>query len=311
MPSIINKNASLADFPKPVLDIINKMPLAPDTPAKKKSTSKKEKETGAKATDDGIIKEDNSGVTKKEEPENVSERSEGLGGRVGVGRPRKGESEGERSGNDASRDSGNADRSGGRELRLNSGDNEQANDGGVSGDGRGTEASTSDKRNDSKGNEKRGTEVPVISKKADKAEADIATGKVKDPRDTQGNHYTPKDAKTEKRSPDERYAANVEAIKLLKKIEAENRKATPAEQEILAGYSGWGGLSFTFNNTSPQYSEEANAELREILTEEEYNDANGEVVSAFYIAPFVIGAMWNIASRLGFKGGRILDPAGN
>lgn len=182
MPSIINKNASLADLPKPVLDIINKMPLAPDTPAKKKSTSKKEKETGAKATDDGIIKEDNSGVTKKEEPENVSERSERLGGRVGVGRPRKGENEGERSGNDASRDSGNADRSGGRELRLNSGDNEQANDGRVSGDGRGTEASTSDKRNDSKGNEERGTEVPVISKKADKVEADIAVGKAKDPR---------------------------------------------------------------------------------------------------------------------------------
>ncbi len=66
-----------------------------------------------------------------------------------------------------------------------------------------------------------------------------------------------------------------------------------------------------FNNTSPQYSEEANTEHREILTEEEYNDANGEVVSAFYTPPFVIGAMWNIASRLGFKGGRILDPAGN
>ena len=100
------------------------------------------------------------------------------------------------------------------------------------------EASTVDERNDSKGNEERGTEVPVISKKADKVEADIAKGKVKDPRDTQGNNYVPKDTKTESRSPKKRYQANVEAIKLLKKLEAENRKATPAEQEILAGYSG-------------------------------------------------------------------------
>ena len=277
-------------------------------PASDTTAKKSNKKTTQKTKDNDIIKKDNSDVKAKEETENVSERSEGLSGAVGVGRPGSGESESERSGNDAGRDSGNANRSGRRELRHDSGIDEQADNGKLSGNESGTEASTVDERNDSKGNEERGTEVPVISKKADKVEADIAKGKVKDPRDTQGNNYVPKDTKTESRSPKKRYQANVEAIKLLKKLEAENRKATPAEQEILAGYSGWGGLSFAFNNTSPQYDEAANAELRGLLTDVEYNDANGEVISAFYTPPFVINAMWNIATRLGFKGGRILDP---
>lgn len=303
MPSIVDKNALGGKQPSVVMDILNQMNPASDTTAKKSN-----KKTTQKTKDNDIIKKDNSDVKSKEETENVSERSEGLSGAVGVGRPGSGESESERSGNDAGRDSGNANRSGRRELRHDSGIDEQADNGKLSGNGSRAEASTVDERNDSKGNEERGTEVPVISKKADKVEADIAKGKVKDPRDTQGNNYVPKDTKTESRSPKKRYQANVEAIKLLKKLEAENRKATPAEQEILAGYSGWGGLSFAFNNTSPQYDEAANAELRGLLTDVEYNDANGEVISAFYTPPFVINAMWNIATRLGFKGGRILDP---
>lgn len=207
-------------------------------PASDTTAKKSNKKTTQKTKDNDIIKKDNSDVKSKEETENVSERSKGLSGAVGVGRPRGGESESERSGNDAGRDSGNANRSGRRELRHDSGIDEQADNGKLSGNGSRAEASTVDERNDSKGNEERGTEVPVISKKADKVEADIAKGKVKDPRDTQGNNYVPKDTKTESRSPKKRYQANVEAIKLLKKLEAENRKATPAEQEILAGYSG-------------------------------------------------------------------------
>ena len=170
-------------------------------------------------SDSDIIKKHNSDVEAKGESENVSERSEGLSGTVGVGRPRSGESESERSGNDAGRDSGSTNRSGRRELRHDSGVDEQADDGRISGDGSGAKTSTADERNDSKGNAERGTEVPVITKKVDKIEADIAKGaEIRKGIITFLKRQRPKIVA---RNPKKRYQANVEAIKRRKRL---NRK---------------------------------------------------------------------------------------
>ncbi len=96
----------------------------------------------------------------------------------------------------------------------------------------------------------------------------------------------------------------MEAIKLLKQLEADERMPTPAEQEILAGYNGWGGLKGAFIEGS-----DMNKEIRELLTEEEYKAARSTINDAFYTPPKLIRAIWEGISHLGFKGGRILDPS--
>jgi N12 class adenine-specific DNA methylase/small basic protein len=107
-----------------------------------------------------------------------------------------------------------------------------------------------------------------------------------------------------------KYKDNVAAIKLLKKIEAEGRMATKEEQEILAKYVGWGGIPQVFNTYtgSDKWKAETD-ELLSILTPEEYESENESVKNAHYTAPEVIQAMYNVLDRLGFKGGRIMEPA--
>ncbi len=107
-------------------------------------------------------------------------------------------------------------------------------------------------------------------------------------------------------TPKERYRRNIEAIKLLKQIESENRLATADEQQILAQYVGWGGLSEAFdqNKWANQY-----AQLRELLTEEEYEAAGNSVLSAFYTKPVVIKSIYKALDSFGFKGGNVLEPA--
>lgn len=262
---------------------------------------------GTEQVKNDIIKEDNSDVSIKEETNDVPERGEGLGGAVGMGRPRTGESEGKEPAETTGSDSKDEGGDSGRKLREESSGNaradERENEGSVS---VATGEGTGNGRDDSTGNES-GRVAPSV--KVEKVEEDIAKGKVKDARDTSGNDYTPAKVTTENRSPKKRCEANIDAIALLKKLESENRKATPTEQEILAGYSGWGGLSFAFNEHSAEYSPETNQKLQNLLTESEYAEAKSEIVSAFYTPPFVIQAMWKLAKRLGFNGGRVLDPS--
>jgi N12 class adenine-specific DNA methylase/adenine-specific DNA methylase len=105
-----------------------------------------------------------------------------------------------------------------------------------------------------------------------------------------------------------KYGWNVAAIRLLNQLEAENRLATPEEQEILSRYVGWGGLPQAFDENNSQWAKEY-AELKELLTEEEYASARASTLNAHYTSPTVIRAMYACLENMGFKTGNILEPA--
>lgn len=108
--------------------------------------------------------------------------------------------------------------------------------------------------------------------------------------------------------PKAKFRKNIEAIRLLYALEAENRLATPEEQEILAQYSGWGGLADAFDSTKDNWNSEYN-ELKNLLTPEEYEAANESTLTAFYTPPMVIKAMYKALENMGFKRGNILEPS--
>ena len=105
-------------------------------------------------------------------------------------------------------------------------------------------------------------------------------------------------------TPSEKYAANAAAIRTLKQIEAEERLATPEEQEILSRYVGWGGLANCFEQTSPHYEE-----LKSLLDSEEYAVARASSLTAFYTPPVVIRGIYKALSQMGFTQGNILEPS--
>ena len=105
-------------------------------------------------------------------------------------------------------------------------------------------------------------------------------------------------------TPSEKYAANAAAIRTLKQIEAEERLATPEEQEILSRYVGWGGLANCFEQTSPHYEE-----LKSLLDSEEYAAARASSLTAFYTPPVVIRGIYKALSQMGFTHGNILEPS--
>ena len=105
-------------------------------------------------------------------------------------------------------------------------------------------------------------------------------------------------------TPSEKYAANIAAIRTLKQIEAEERLATPEEQEILSRYMGWGGLANCFEQTSPHYEE-----LKSLLDLEEYAAARASSLTAFYTPPVVIRGIYKALSQMGFTQGNILEPS--
>ena len=105
-----------------------------------------------------------------------------------------------------------------------------------------------------------------------------------------------------------RYKANIEAIRLVKKLEAEGRYATEAEQVILSKYVGWGGLANAFSDKKADWAKEY-AELKELLTDEEYSSARGSTLNAHYTDISVIKAMYDGLKQLGFTGGRMMEPS--
>lgn len=109
-------------------------------------------------------------------------------------------------------------------------------------------------------------------------------------------------------SPREKFANNIEAIKILKKCEEENRLATVEEQEIMSRYVGWGGLAKAFDDNESSWSNEYNL-LKELLSEEEYKDARASVLTAFYTPPIVIKSMYKALETLGVKNANILEPS--
>ena len=106
----------------------------------------------------------------------------------------------------------------------------------------------------------------------------------------------------------ERYRNNINAIKLLKKLDDENRLATKEEQDILAKYAGWGGLPKAFDKDAKEWENEYN-ELKTLLSEEEYEMARSTVLNAFYTPPIVVSAIYKALGNMGFKNGNILEPA--
>lgn len=105
-----------------------------------------------------------------------------------------------------------------------------------------------------------------------------------------------------------RYKANVEAIRIVKQLESEGRTATAEEQAALARYVGWGGIPEAFDERKTEWSKEF-AELKELLTDEEYKAAKGSTLNAHYTSIPVIRAMYRGLEKLGFKGGRMLEPS--
>ena len=105
-----------------------------------------------------------------------------------------------------------------------------------------------------------------------------------------------------------KYADNVSAIRTLKLIEREKRTATPEEQQILAKYLGWGGLSDAFDERKENWHKEY-IELKTLLSDAEYKSAFYSTNSAFYTDPELIRPIWTTLQRFGFKGGEILEPS--
>ena len=105
-----------------------------------------------------------------------------------------------------------------------------------------------------------------------------------------------------------RFWANMDAIHLLKQIEAEGRAATPDEQETLSRYAGWGGVPDAFDESKSDWAKEY-AELKAALTPEEYEAARGSTLNAHYTSPTVIKAIYDALASMGFEGGKILEPA--
>lgn len=106
----------------------------------------------------------------------------------------------------------------------------------------------------------------------------------------------------------EKFRANIAAIQLLKKCENEHRYATPEEQEILAKYVGWGGLSDAFDPKKSAWAAEY-LELQTVLSEEEYESARESTLTAFYTPPIVIKSMYQVLENMGLKSGNILEPS--
>ena len=102
----------------------------------------------------------------------------------------------------------------------------------------------------------------------------------------------------------QRFQANISAITLLKQLESENRSATPDEQTVLAKYVGWGGLSEYFKESNPHYDE-----LKNLLTENEYDSARASTLDSFYTPPIIIDSIYAVLKNSGFNGGNILEPA--
>ena len=109
-------------------------------------------------------------------------------------------------------------------------------------------------------------------------------------------------------TPKEKVRRNIDAIKLLKKLEDKNRLANKEEQEILASYVGWGGLPDVFDESKDNWSEEYN-ELKEILTDEEYKSARASTLTAFYTPPVVINAIYDTLKSMGVEQANILEPS--
>ena len=106
----------------------------------------------------------------------------------------------------------------------------------------------------------------------------------------------------------ERFRRNMEAIRVLKECEFENRFATPEEQEILSQYVGWGGIPEAFDENNSSWADEF-IELYNALSPDEYESARASTLTAFYTPPVVISSIYKAMEQMGFREGNILEPS--
>ena len=106
----------------------------------------------------------------------------------------------------------------------------------------------------------------------------------------------------------QKYARNIEAIRTLFQLEQEHRGATAEEQQVLSQYVGWGGLADAFDPGKDSWAKEY-AELKGLLSEDEYAAARSSVLNAHYTAPVVIRSIYDAVERMGFQSGNILEPS--
>lgn len=122
------------------------------------------------------------------------------------------------------------------------------------------------------------------------------------------HNYHIKDNLLGEGTPKEKVKRNIEAIKLLHKLEDENRLANFEEQNLLSKYVGWGGLPDVFDESKTNWSKEY-YELKELLTDEEYKSARASTLTAFYTPPVVINAIYNTLKNMGVEQANILEPS--
>ena len=108
--------------------------------------------------------------------------------------------------------------------------------------------------------------------------------------------------------PKAKFRMNINAIRALKAIESEQRLATADEQEVISRYVGWGGCADAFDEAKENWSSEY-TELKDLLTEEEYEAARASVLNAHYTSPIVIKAIYKAIENMGFRTGNILEPS--
>lgn len=124
----------------------------------------------------------------------------------------------------------------------------------------------------------------------------------------QRNHVIPEGESVAPAGAVAKFRANLAAIRLLRTLESEKRDATPEEKGVLAKYTGWGWAGEYFNESNDRYAKQR-AQLRELLTKEEWDAASASTLNAHYTSPQVVRPMWDLVKRLGFTGGRVLEPA--
>ena len=105
-----------------------------------------------------------------------------------------------------------------------------------------------------------------------------------------------------------KFKANIEAIRLLQTLDAEQRQATAEEQEVLSRYVGWGGIPQAFDEKNADWAKEY-AELKSLLPADEYSEARASTLNAFYTSPTVIKAMYEALSNMGLSKGNVLEPS--
>ncbi len=102
---------------------------------------------------------------------------------------------------------------------------------------------------------------------------------------------------------------NLDIIHTLKQIQLEKRPASPQEKDLLCRFNGWGSYWKIFRSDATGSLLQEQHRLRALLTPEEYRIAQSTILNAHYTDPAIVGAMWRIVTRMGFRGGRVLEPS--